>query len=74
MNQCISRCAVMLIALGVFAGHAIAQSEHARKIAAAFAGTEHDAYAKDILVGKPDYVVFTPKLKREIVGDKYNDH
>jgi hypothetical protein len=52
----------------------LAQSEHARQIARSFAGTEYDRYAKEILVGKPDYVVFTPKLKREIVGDKYNDH
>lgn len=49
-------------------------NERVRQLAASFAGTEYDAYASDILVGKPDYVVYTPKLKRDILGDAYNDH
>lgn len=51
-----------------------AQSEHAIKIANSFIGTEYEDYAEDILVNKPDYVVFTPKQNREVVGDTYNDH
>jgi hypothetical protein len=74
MNRHAIHVAAAMIVCGAMGGEAVAQSEHARKIAESFAGTEYDRYAKDLLVGKPDYVVFTPKLKREIVGDKYNDH
>ncbi len=53
---------------------AYSQSEHAKKIAESFIGTPYDAYAQDILINKPDYVVFTPKKNKFITGDTYNDH
>jgi len=53
---------------------ACAQSEHAKKIAASFIGTPFETYAKDILVNKPDYVVFAPKKNKRVTGDTYNDH
>ena len=51
-----------------------AQSKHARKIAESYVGTEYANYARDILVSKPDYVVFIPKKDKFITGDTYNDH
>jgi hypothetical protein len=53
---------------------AYSQSEHAKKIAESFTGTKYESYAKDILVNKPDFVVFTPKKDKFITGDTYNDH
>ncbi len=52
----------------------LAQSQHASKIARSFIGTEYEDYSQDILVNKPDYVVFVPKKKKFITGDTYNDH
>jgi hypothetical protein len=48
--------------------------ENMKKIAASFIGTERESYATDILVNKPDFVVFTPKNNNLVMGDIYNDH
>jgi len=64
--------ALFMLSLGFTVGYA--QSEHAVKIAESFKGTEYDDYAEDILVNKPDYVVFTPKKDKCTRGDTYNDH
>lgn len=50
------------------------QSEHAKKIADSFRGTLYENYANDILINKPDYIVFVPKLDKYDRGDRYNDH
>ena len=55
-------------------GVAYTPSDHVKKIADSFAGTPHAAYATDILVNEPDFVVFTPKGNNLIMGDVYNDH
>jgi len=49
-------------------------SQHVKKIADSFIGTPHESYATDILVNKPDFVVFTPKQNNLVTGDVYNDH
>lgn len=51
-----------------------AQSEQAIKTANSFIGTEYEKHAQDILINKPDYVVFVPRGRKYIVGDTYNDH
>jgi hypothetical protein len=58
----------------IFAPKSYSQSEDAKKIAEKFIGTQYDSYANDILVNKPDYVVFTPKNNKFVTGDTYNDH
>jgi hypothetical protein len=45
-----------------------------RRFAASFAGTEYDEYATDVLVGSPDYIVYVPRRRMDILGDTYNDH
>ncbi len=50
------------------------QSDHAKQVAATFRDSPHPEYAEDILVTKPDYIVFAPKRELEKVGDTYNDH
>ncbi len=51
-----------------------AQSLHAKKIATSFIGTEYHDYAQDLLINKPDYVVYIPKNEKKVLGDTYNDH
>lgn len=51
----------------------LAQSEHAKTVAKQLAIT-HPEYAGDILVTKPDFVVFAPEKELDKVGDTYNDH
>ncbi|MBQ2822475.1 MAG: exo-alpha-sialidase [Thermoguttaceae bacterium] len=65
-----------LVIFLISASFCMAQSEHARKIAASFenAPGELSNYAAELLVNKPDYVVFTPKRDSMVLGDTYNDH
>ena len=65
-----------LLALFVMAmktGSLPAQSEHAIEKARELAKT-HPEYEKDILLSKPDFIVFAPKQDFRKVGDTYNDH
>lgn len=50
------------------------QSDHARRIAESYAGGKYSRYATDMLVSKPDYVVYAPKLDSAVLADRYNDH
>lgn len=50
------------------------QSEHAKEIAKSLIGTKNESYADDILVNKPDYIVYVPKKENMVLGDNYNDH
>ncbi|MDO5554003.1 MAG: sialidase family protein [Planctomycetia bacterium] len=55
--------------------NAFPQSEHAKKIAESYKNLKgYEDYATDMLVNKPDYVVFVPKQNEMIVADTYNDH
>ena len=53
---------------------AYSPSENVKRIAASFVGTEYESYATDILVNKPDFIVFTPREDNLVIGDAYNDH
>lgn len=68
---------VTLIAIFVFSvfSDVFAQSEYAKKIAESYKDVKGcEQYAKDMLVNKPDYVVFVPKRNEMVVADTYNDH
>ncbi|OGV68079.1 MAG: hypothetical protein A2283_18745 [Lentisphaerae bacterium RIFOXYA12_FULL_48_11] len=78
MKRIFTLTCMAITALGIPAAYS--QSDQAKKIAESFKGTKYDggikhaSYVTDILVNKPDYVVFTPKLDNSVTGDKYNDH
>ncbi len=48
--------------------------DHVKRIASSFIGTKHEDYATDMLVNRPDFVVFTPEGDNRVLGDTYNDH
>lgn len=73
MKFCLSILAV-IIACTLVSKFGRAQSEYAKRIVDSFTGTLYESYAEDILVNKPDYIVFVPKLDKYVRGDKYNDH
>ncbi len=50
-----------------------AQSSHARAVVESFRES-HPKYVTDMLVSKPDYVVFAPRAELDQRGDTYNDH
>lgn len=52
----------------------LAQSEQAKKVAESFLGTPRANLAADILVNKPDYVVYVPQENFQVLSDRYNDH
>lgn len=73
-NKINVNCSAIIIVSILVPQLAHAQSEYAKEIAASFTGTLYENYAEDILVNKPDYVVFVPKKDKYVTGDTYNDH
>ncbi|MBP8260249.1 MAG: exo-alpha-sialidase [Verrucomicrobia bacterium] len=65
--------AALILAASLLETSGLGQSDHARRIAASFRETQ-PKYVTDILVTKPDYVVFAPKANLDVCGDTYNDH
>ena len=67
--------ALLAILLAGTVSGVFAQSEHAKKIAASYKNVKgSEYYATDMLVNKPDYVVYVPKRDDMVLCDKYNDH
>ena len=52
-----------------------AQSDQVKEVAETYRNVPGcEWYADDMLVNKPDYVVFVPKQDKMTLGDTYNDH